>query len=272
VGGKPWTLEEDKLLIDNYNSIMSEELLSIFPDRSYSSVNHRATRLKLTNPNNRICQWIPYNVNFFDEPNLLNCYWGGFLAADGCVSSTSDKISISLHQKDSLHLDRFCKDVSSTKKARFYEHFDKRHKKIYYGCSIQFGLVSNGWAPMLKKHFNIVPNKTNLLLPPNITDQYLCLAYIVGLLDGDGSVHLISDRYDSAQISMNGTYEVCDWVKDWFEKIVPPHRIAKVNKNKSIYKHNVKGKRAIEIIRALRDIEVPKLSRKWEQSWLLSML
>src|SRR5690606_13503507 len=60
-----------------------------------------------------------------------------------------------------------------------------------YSCGknqIRYNIYSDIWFDDLYKFWNILPNKTLYLNPPNITDLNLCLSYIIGLIDGDGSI------------------------------------------------------------------------------------
>lgn len=53
------------------------------------------------------------NDDFFEVPNELNCYWAGFIAADGCIHTgkKQDVLSIFLALKDKNHLNRFKLDI-----------------------------------------------------------------------------------------------------------------------------------------------------------------
>ena len=56
-----------------------------------------------------------YNVNdnFFEKTDVLNCYWAGFIAADGCIieGKKQNQLSIGLAKKDFNHLNLFKNDI-----------------------------------------------------------------------------------------------------------------------------------------------------------------
>ena len=56
-----------------------------------------------------------HNVNddFFNNPNILNCYWAGFIAADGCIGRRNNNVlSIGLSSKDKQHLETFKNNIN----------------------------------------------------------------------------------------------------------------------------------------------------------------
>lgn len=52
---------------------------------------------------------IKHNTEFFKEPNTLNSYWAGFIAADGCIQQYKDNrqptLAINLKSSDINHLE-----------------------------------------------------------------------------------------------------------------------------------------------------------------------
>ncbi|KKM14075.1 hypothetical protein LCGC14_1709790, partial [marine sediment metagenome] len=48
------------------------------------------------------------NHSVFSKPNAKNCYWAGFLAADGCVVSKKTQVEVELQYKDRAHLEKLC--------------------------------------------------------------------------------------------------------------------------------------------------------------------
>ena len=54
--GKPWTKEEDAILIERFASTPLEELATMFPERTMESVRMRSHRLKLRRPRKKWSQ------------------------------------------------------------------------------------------------------------------------------------------------------------------------------------------------------------------------
>jgi hypothetical protein len=127
----------------------------------------------------------------------------------------------------------------------------------------------------LKTNFNLTPQKTLTLKPPNVTGDN-ALAFIAGYIDGDGSVLLgfkqrkrVSD-YPEISISAAGTFEVLSWIKCIFDEMCPPdinRTSSQVLKQKdtNIWVYKIGGTRAVCIIETLLKLSLPiRLKRKWD--------
>ena len=211
------------------------------------------------------------NDNFFEIPNIMNCYWAGFIAADGCIHKRSKqcKLSIGLSSKDKQHLETFKNNINFS--GPILESSIIRNDKIFYSSTIN--ITSQKISDDLYKNFNITPKKSLTLLPPNITDERLIDAFICGYIDGDGSISLyknhIRNIQDSLSISMLGTYEMITWIKNRFTNILGKECgcISKKNKDndKNTYSYTVgNSKNVREIFKHFYHIDVPKLERKWK--------
>ena len=62
--GKPWTPEEDALLIERFSTTPLEELATLFPERTMESVRTRSHRLKLRKSRDRL-KWSEAEVERF---------------------------------------------------------------------------------------------------------------------------------------------------------------------------------------------------------------
>jgi hypothetical protein len=170
-----------------------------------------------------------YGVNskFFNKLTEETCYWAGF-----CAAEFEGKVYLK--------------------------------ERLGKGWSSQMYICDAGLIDALQRNFNIGPQKSLVLSPPNIKDQNLILAYIVGYIDGDGTVGHYkathSDRFDWI-MSVTGTYMLLSWIKESFDQLVPPisERCARVlNRTKNgkilpVFQYSIRGHRAC-----------PRLARKWE--------
>lgn len=190
-----------------------------------------------------------FNEDFFEEPNLINSYWAGFIAADGCVahhSGSSLRLSFSLQASDKSHLMNFQSAVGA---GKIYD--DAEHNK----CS--FYLYSNKICKDLEDRFGITPRKTFTLRPPDLHGEN-ALAYIAGLIDGDGSYTFNGTR---PCLSLAGTKEILVWVNRTFEMN------AKISPTDNIYCMAFYGDKAIIIRSRIQELKIPLLDRKkyrWE--------
>lgn len=201
-----------------------------------------------------------FNKSFFEHPNILNSYWAGFIAADGNLSikkNNSHVLRIKLSPKDLSHLLLF----KETIKYDGTLYVDKSSFFTDIGYPTITICAAQKYFKDLKENFNIVPNKTLTLEPPNLKSLENKLAFIVGYIDGDGCVYK-DGKYIG--IHVLGTKEVLEWMKDIFDLIsIPSKRNPKVRKRNNIFEYKIVGKRAKEIKKILENIDVPKLDRKW---------
>lgn len=216
-----------------------------------------------------------YNVNdsFFETPNMLNCYWSGFIAADGCIriGKKQNTLSIGLSSKDFEHLNTFKNniDFEGSIKTHCIKKIYKNDEKIFESSSLT--ITSQKISDDLYQNFNITPRKSLTLLPPNISEANLIDAFICGYIDGDGSIYLyknsVRNVQDTLTISMVGTYEVLSWIKERFTQILGKEfgSISKYhNSEKNTYVYTIgQSKGAREIFKHFYNLNIPKLKRKW---------
>jgi hypothetical protein len=251
--GKKWTQQEDLVLIDNYD-ILSCHDLSIKLNRTVQSIFSRANKILNINKQCR------YNKNqlFFRNYTLQNCYWAGFLAADGCISKPTE-LQIILSIKDIGHLRKFKKHIDYTGKI-------KTNKDI---CRLL--ICSKDIVNDLGKNFNIYAQKTFNLLPPKLNGDF-ALAYITGYIDGDGCIGYYKHKknknyiYNYYRLHITGTYNLLKWISDQLNLIYKSkfvcHNIS-TRTNTSVYQYQIVANKAKAVLLRLNNVSVPKLERKW---------
>lgn len=216
-----------------------------------------------------------YNVddNFFETPDVLNCYWAGFIAADGCIKvcQKQNSLHIALSSKDFEHLQLFKNNIKFDGSIQnyFIKKTYKNEEKIFETSKIT--ITSQKISDDLYQNFNITPRKSLTLLPPNISEPNLVDAFICGYIDGDGSVclykHNIRNVQDALSISIIGTYEVLTWIKERFTQILGKE-FGSINKHhnseKNTYVYCIGQSKGVrEIFKHFYNLNVPKLKRKW---------
>lgn len=166
----PWTKEEDNLLITNYQ-LKRNDLLKLFPNRSYYAVNQRASKLNLRKERNEYCE---SNLDVLLEETHEAYYWIGFILADGHVHKNL-RLKITLAPKDTNHLQKLANFIKTQLKSNKYQ-------QPYVSC--QEKVI----VPQLCKKFDIQQNKTTH--PPKIfpTNLDLLKSLFIGYIDGDGSI------------------------------------------------------------------------------------
>ena len=139
-------------------------------------------------------------VNYFDTIDTPEkAYWIGVLATDGCVSENS-RISLSQTIKDSLLVERFSSAVGAdmflkTKVTENTRLLGKTKRSVMRICRFTSKQMANSL-----KNEKITKRKTHKL---EISPCAFVFpeAYLLGCLDGDGSVGKINFHFSSASES-----------------------------------------------------------------------
>ena len=202
-----------------------------------------------------------YYENAFQRCTILSAYYGGLLAADGSLEklpSGSFIMSLKLNKQDRSLVDGL----------KHFIKFDGPIKLVprsrpQYSDSMRLRVtVSDRTSSHLKKYYSIVPNKTDILKPPSLFNDNYIKAFIIGYVDGDGSI--FKTARGTIVFSMLGTYPLLKWIKSFIDENFPceyPSNITK--KYKYTGEYRIEGKRAEVIIDALNKMKLPKLNRKW---------
>jgi hypothetical protein len=261
---KLWTKEEDAFVTNNYSSMKVEEVSRVL-DRTVNSIRLRARFLNL--PKNH--KKFKVNSNFFDQYTTESCYWAGFIAADGCVYSPYNQLSFELQARDYTQLLRFSSDINFEGKIFLKERNNK-------GWSAQAYIRDEHLINSLKSNFNICERKSLTLTPPVLLDLEHKLSYIVGYIDGDGTIGQYKATYNGREdwlIVTLGTKAVLSFIKDTFDFIVPPKgkcaSVYNIKRGGKTYEHlfgyQVRGLRAEQLLRCLLYTDCHRLYRKWSK-------
>lgn len=203
------------------------------------------------------------NDDYFSKLTNTNCYYAGFIAADGNIDNSKTRLTIGLSEKDRIFLENFLQDLESD--YIIYE----TEKDGFINNSVT--ITSANICSDLEKHFNIIPNKSLIYCPPNLTDSFLD-CFIIGLIDGDGTIGFSKRKegtQDSLYISIVGTYDTVNLVKNRFEAILEKEtsKLHQRNKNKNFYQYRISDKNARVIFSYFYNNypTISKLNRKWSK-------
>lgn len=203
------------------------------------------------------------NEDFFQTPNLENCYWAGFIAADGCITKTNS-ISLHIQSQDKHLLEAFKQQCGFVGPITDLQTYNKQRMKSYSSTMLRI-CGSNKWVTDLNNNFNITQRKSIILQPPNIIDINLQLQYIIGLIDGDGSVSL--DTNQQLRFNLVGTKDIVEWSSEILHTLEDKQYIPmKVRQCKNYYIIECHCRRAYKILDKLQSIPTPyRLDRKWKK-------
>lgn len=151
-----------------------------------------------------------YEVNddFFKHQSSEMAYILGFLAADGFVSSKENRISIQLQESDQDFLEKIKELIQSDRPIKNYLTNAGRST-----CKLEV------WSSEWKKDlaiYNIVPNKTFILMPPDRLDSQYYFDYIRGYFDGDGSIYVNLNKYKNEFKIIGASYDLITWMYNQF--------------------------------------------------------
>lgn len=274
---KPWTKDEDELITRLVYQATPLQEISKELNRSYNSCSSRSNRLGLYNKYSGAKKYF-VNDFFWDEPNNLNCYYAGILAADGCLTlyekrfKYTGNLKWTLKESDENLLINFKKDTNftgqiKTIKVKNCEHY----KSIQISC--------DQWNKNLIEKFNITPKKIYRTLPPNNLTEQQTFCWLIGYIDGDGSVHL-DKKNNSLTISVTScSKQLIDFIYEFLKERFPqrvdilrevssPIKVTNTN----CWRITINGIRALCLYDYLRHYNLPKLKRKWNQTEINNLL
>lgn len=286
-----WTQEENKIIIENHNKLTLPQIMKLLPNQNhsyYAMKTHCRRNLNLFRDKTKIKIPIKnhHNQEYWNKPNLINSYYAGFIAADGCIKNYKNYITfaIKLSIKDEQIINNFIKELNYEGKKSYCFAKSPHSDNISKFCYIQIQCFQKN-AENLKKYYNIIPQKTKRLAPTNLINKYLNWSFIIGLIDGDGCIGIknnnINNNWKSIYLNISSSSQfIIKWLKEIFDKFFPSEKysmtkkIANIgfHKEDSYYRITLNGLRAAIILDYLSKFPVPKLSRKWENPEILEFI
>ncbi|BAS59852.1 hypothetical protein NIES2135_21090 [Leptolyngbya boryana NIES-2135] len=273
-----WTEQEDQILRDNFPHKTATQIKRMLSGRTLAAIQKRICEIGVSGE-----RWAckhSANRQFFAQPNILNSYWAGLIAADGCVTDRDDcstkVLMISLTESDGYLLEQFAKDVEFTgdvaiRKARDRKMADGRRLRARPESVLSISCTQE-WFPDLEKHFNITPRKSLTLKPPNNLNLDCSLAYIKGFLDGDGCVHI--RKNGRMNFTFCGTLECLSWIKSVCDEVAPQYTdewrtkkrpLAQLIQKGKIYNYMIGDYRAELLAKEILRLDIPGMRRKWDK-------
>lgn len=185
------------------------------------------------------------NENYFSNIDLPEkAYWLGFLDADGSINR--NKINLTLQRRDEKTIQKFLDSIGSNKPIKYktvYLKGEKECKQAYVSID-SISLVKD------LERYGCARNKSLTLFPPVLLSKDLVPYWVLGYMDGDGSISTFSDKnrnnYLRLKISFTGTKEVLEFIKKFFQnsaKIVREHHC-----QNNTYRFSVTETKAIDFL------------------------
>lgn len=179
-----------------------------------------------------------YNRQFYADDDAFqtydkySCYWAGLIAADGCVHKHSgcdivNYVSLSLAEEDRSTVEGLIEYTNYTGNILFVDK--KKYSDTFSNCcEVRINNISI--VDNLKKNFNITERKSVTYCPPITIPNELIKYFILGYIDGDGSITYTTSNTGRKQFALNitGTREMCEFIKSYFGSTV---KLMKRNKD-----------------------------------------
>jgi hypothetical protein len=167
------------------------------------------------------------NINYFNViDSEYKAYILGFILADGNISKTTNRVCITLNEKDIEILEFIKKELHSNNSIRKYDVYDKRTNKINKQIVFQF---SSKKIKESLSNIGINYNKTlSFVKPYNIPDQFIN-HFLRGLFDGDGYID-----FNRVRISIISTKEFLGYINEYY--LNKTASITDVSSKKNVYR------------------------------------
>jgi len=233
--------------------------------RSVNSVRLHAIRCLNIHNHNAIYRKYHFDESVFSKLTSESCYWAGFIAADGCIVDAGGwkTLSIELSQVDVEHLRKFKEFVNFSGPIRLF-----KRREGWEHCGMRITKTDSRLFSDLKNNFSITPRKTRTLQPPKINDDYLKFCFVVGFLDGDGTVCLNQRRKTLSINIVCASHDFLSWLKSIVDPIVQPYKLRNVKRNvvrhgTDYWQYGISGVGACALCEKVRSSKLPVLPRKW---------
>lgn len=275
---KFWTADEENLLRE---VVLSQSLTykqiyeKYFPYRSHYSVQGKCQKLNLDS--SATSRKYFYNDKYFSQYTLDSCYYAGYFMADGCIylSNNSKIFSWSVADKDLGAMRLFLDKVGFEGKIQTYIKkcsIAKRNKdKIFKHHKIS--IVNCRWINDLENKFGVTMEKTYRNVPQNFPSEDMELAFLLGLLDGDGCITRMKKDNSNFCIGMAScSLPTVEWFQRFVIRLNLPSLAWKDNKiifREGCYYYTVRGVEAAFLFEKLKQVNVQKLDRKWNNPDIL---
>jgi hypothetical protein len=195
----------------------------------------------------------------FSLPNFENSYWAGVLSADGTIKKhLKYDYLLELSNLDENIVFPFKEFLKTEKKV--YKYKQKSNGKTKY----QFAISSPYIIEDLKK-WNIEPKKSKFNKVPDCIKEndYLISQWLVGLIDGDGSIFFIktNGQIKNICVTVLASKQIIDYVVSYLG--LEGGCVCSEKGIENLYNYKVVGKNAIHLYKKI--YKGQGLKRKWDK-------
>jgi hypothetical protein len=200
---KLWQTEDNKMLQLKFRASSKEELLRLFPKRTWSAIMAQGERLGIKR--NRNHPKLAVNEDYFKKWSSNMAYILGYILTDGCIirgsyKGYSDSLKFGVQLKDQDILKKIKRELGSA-------HSISITRNAAYLCIASQKIVDS------LKHLSIDYKKSLKEKIPNVPNKYK-KDFIRGMIDGDGGISINSRSYPT--LRLYGGINTINFVRDYF--------------------------------------------------------
>lgn len=238
-GQREYTKEQEELIIELYinqkrgqryvckMAHTTPEVMKKFLTKRGYKIRNFSEAVSISNQNRAKHKKQDY---FSKENESHNMAWLlGFIASDGTVRKDTNEIKVTLSSVDREILEKIREELELETEVKDYL------TNTGFNCSTLAWTCGQHKKDL--ERYNIVPNKTFSLLPPDELDKEYWIDYIRGYFDGDGSVNLIAGQSLRWQVC-SATKPILEFIVDtlYTQYNIPQVNLQKQNRNgKALY-------------------------------------
>ncbi len=201
---KLWQPMENKILKESFMNTSKDELLNLFPRRTWSAIMAQGERLGLKRKRDK--PRLVVNEDYFRNWSPNMAYILGFILADGCIIKGTYK-----GYSDSLKFGVQLRDIDILEKIK--KELNAEHKITIVKNVAYFSITSQKIVNDLKKLGITYRKSLNEQVPK--TTQYI-RDFFRGIVDGDGGMGI--DKKGQPTIGVWGGERVLTFIRDYFIK------------------------------------------------------
>jgi hypothetical protein len=200
---KLWQRHDNRLLQKKFSATSKQELLKLFPGRSWLAIMAQGERLGIKRNRNKPRLYV--NENYFNKWSPNMAYILGYIVADGCIINGSphgysDSLKLGVQLKDKDILEKIKKELNS------------QHAISIVRNAAHFCISSKKLVDSLKR-LGITYQKSLKETVPNVPAQHI-KDFIRGVIDGDGGISIDSRGYPTLRLC--GGINTVTFVRNYF--------------------------------------------------------
>lgn len=272
-----WKYDDLVYLVSNYHKIDNPTLIKNLNNKYTLHVIKKVRKeigLKKDNVvfSTKLFERHPEAINFFKTWNPKMAYFLGFIVTNGCVHN--NRFSLQLKEEDYYILEKFSYWLFNENIVFIKRRLNNRKTgTVYYNMAhLEF---NNKEVIDSLKNLGVHERKTFTVKPPENIPEYCLPYFVMGLIDGDGSIFELNRKakngviYKTLITKYTGNVYMTTFVRDYIKNLFDIDAKLEISnnytsENKIIYDIRYSGKKNVKILNYLYSFNTEhRLDRKY---------